>query len=70
MESNGERKTPDFVYRDGRPVAVILDIEEYRELLERLEDAEDLKMLEEMRKRQLHFRELDEFLRDYQSEQV
>ena len=41
-------------------MAVILDINEYRELLERLEDVEDLKLLEEMRKKPLHFRELEE----------
>lgn len=50
------------VYSDGEPVAVIVPIEEYREILERLEDAEDLAMLEEMRKRPLQFRALDEFL--------
>lgn len=30
----------------GEPTAVILDIGEYQEMLERLEDMEDLKMLE------------------------
>ena len=69
MKSNA-RKKPEFVYRDGKPVAVILDIDEYRELLERLEDIEDLKMLEEMRKKPLHFRELDDFLRECRSERV
>ena len=67
MKNGAEKKTPEFVYRDGKPVAVILDINEYRELLERLEDMEDLKLLEEMRKKPLHFRELDEFLRECQS---
>lgn len=70
MKSGAEKKTPEFVYRDGKPVAVILDINEYRELLERLEDMEDLKLLEEMRKKPLHFRELDEFLRECQSGRV
>jgi PHD/YefM family antitoxin component YafN of YafNO toxin-antitoxin module len=70
MNSGAEKKTPEFVYRDGKPVAVILDINEYRELLERLEDVEDLKLLEEMRKKPLHFRELDEFLRECQSGRV
>ena len=53
---------PQMVYKDGAPVAVILPIEEYREMLERLEDAEDLAMLEEMRKQPLEFSTLDEFL--------
>jgi PHD/YefM family antitoxin component YafN of YafNO toxin-antitoxin module len=61
-----EKKEPELIYRNGKPVAVILDIEKYRELLERLEDAEDLKMLEKMRKKPLRFRKLDEFLKDYQ----
>ena len=34
-------------------------------MLERLEDIEDLKMLEEMRKGSLDFKKLDDFLKDY-----
>ncbi|MCL5103304.1 MAG: type II toxin-antitoxin system Phd/YefM family antitoxin [Armatimonadetes bacterium] len=56
------RKLPQIVVRNGKPSAVILDIEEYRELLDRLEDAEDLKELEEMRKRPLEFMKLEDFL--------
>ena len=52
----------EVVYRNGKPAAVILDIEEYRELLERLEDAEDLRILKRMRARPLKFRKLDDFL--------
>ena len=44
-----KRKRPEIVIRDGKPAAVILDIEEYRELLSRLEDMQDLKELEERR---------------------
>jgi hypothetical protein len=44
--------------------AVILDIEEYREMLERLEDAEDLRELRRMRARPLKFRKLDAFPSD------
>jgi prevent-host-death family protein len=43
MKAKKRRKDPEIVMRGGKPAAVILDIEEYRELLERLEDAEDLK---------------------------
>ena len=50
--------------RGGKPTAVILSIEEYRKLLERLEDAEDLKTLAAMRKRPLKFRKLEDFLKD------
>jgi len=45
---------------------VILDIEAYQEMLERLEDVEDLKMLAEMRKKPLKFKKLEDFLGEYQ----
>ncbi len=60
-----KRKNPEIVLRDGRPAAVILNIEEYRQMLERLEDVEDLKALEAMRKRPLKFRRLEDFLKEY-----
>ena len=59
------RKAPEIILRDGKPKAVILDIEEYQEMLERLEDAEDLKMLEEMRRKPLEFKRLEDFLNEY-----
>jgi len=59
------KKPPEIVVREGKPVAVILDIADYQNMLERLEDAEDLRMLEEMRKKPLQFRKLDDFLREY-----
>ncbi len=65
MKGKSKRKAPEIVLRDGKPAAVILDIDEYREILERLEDVEDLKMLEEMRKKPLKFRKLDDFLKEY-----
>ena len=60
-----KRKEPEIILRNGRPAAVILDIRNYREMLERLDDAEDLKALAEMRKRPLKFRRLEEFLREF-----
>ena len=65
MSSKGKRKTPEIILREGKPAAVILDIDEYREMLERLEDVEDLKTLERMRKKPLKFRKLDDFLKEY-----
>ncbi len=65
MKANNKRKIPEIVLREGKPTAVILDIDEYREMLERLEDFEDLKLLEEMRTRPLKFRKLEEFLEEY-----
>ena len=56
------RKSPQIVLRHGKPAAVIVDIEEYRELLERLEDAEDLRELEKMRAQPLSFTSLEDAL--------
>lgn len=56
---------PGLVFRDGKPVAVILEIEQYQKLLERIEDIEDLKLLEDMRKKALKFRPLEEFIKEY-----
>jgi len=41
MKSKSKRKSPEIVLRGGKPAAVIIDIDEYRSMLERLEDAED-----------------------------
>ncbi len=60
-----ERATKEIVYRDGHPVAVIPDIDEYRELLERLEDLDDLAMLDEMRAQGLSTGPLEGFLEEY-----
>jgi PHD/YefM family antitoxin component YafN of YafNO toxin-antitoxin module len=65
MSRKHKRKIPEIVMREGEPTAVILDIDEYQEILERLEDIEDLKMLEDMRKTPLKFRSLDDFLKEY-----
>ncbi|MCK4427830.1 MAG: type II toxin-antitoxin system Phd/YefM family antitoxin [candidate division Zixibacteria bacterium] len=62
MRTKVKKKNPEIILRDGKPAAIILDIEEYQELLERLEDVEDLKMLERMRKKPLRFRKLEDFL--------
>jgi len=67
MGARAKRKAPKIVLREGKPAAVILDIEAYREMLERLEDVEDLKMLEAMRKKPLRFRKLEDFLQEYRS---
>jgi hypothetical protein len=59
------KRLPRLFPGGGKPAAVILDIDEYRGMLERLEDMEDLKMLEEMRKRPLKFKKLEAFLEEY-----
>lgn len=62
---SAKRRNPEIILRDGKPAAVILDIEEYQEMLERLEDAEDLRVLEEMRRKPLQFKRLEDFLDEY-----
>lgn len=57
-------RKPEVVLREGRPAAVILDIEAYREMLERLEQVEDLKVLKALRRRPLKFRRLEDFLEE------
>lgn len=64
MKAKRKRRDPEIVMRGGKPTAVILSIDEYRKLLERVEDAEDLKTLRAMRKRPLRFRRLENFLKD------
>ena len=65
MSAKVKKKTPEIVLKDGKPAAIILDIEEYQELLERLEDVGNLKMPERMRKKPLKFRKLEDFLKEY-----
>ena len=51
-----------IVMRKGKPVAVILPIADYEELLERAEDAEDVAWLRRARKKPLRYRPLEEYL--------
>lgn len=60
-----KRRVPQIVLRNGKPAAVILDIQEYEEMLERLEDAEHLTVLKAIRKKPLEYKRLEEFLKEY-----
>jgi len=62
MPGKTKKKEPEIIFRKGKPAAVILDIDAYQEMLERLEDNEDLKMLAEMRQKPLKFKKLADFL--------
>ncbi len=64
MHQKAKKKTLQIIYENGKPSSVILGIDDYIEMLERLEDMEDIKMLEEMRKKPLKFRRLDDFLEE------
>jgi len=41
---------PDFIFRGKKPVAAILKIKDYEKILEDLEELEDIKYLNEIRK--------------------
>ena len=56
-------KNPEIIMRDGKPAAVILDIDIYEQTLEQIESIEDLEYLEKIRQQPLEFRSLDDFLR-------
>ncbi len=45
---------PQIVTRKGKPVSVIIPIEDYEELLERVEDAGDVAWLKQARRKPLH----------------
>jgi len=62
MDAKAKKKEPETILRDGKPAAVIPDIDDYQEMLERLEDAEDLRILAEMRQKPLKFKRLEDFL--------
>jgi PHD/YefM family antitoxin component YafN of YafNO toxin-antitoxin module len=62
MATKLKRSEPEIIVRKGKPAAVIVPLDEYREMLERLEDADDLKALNALRKKPLRFRKLDDFL--------
>ena len=55
-------REPEIVTRNGKPVAVIVPIKVYEELLERAEDAEDVAWLKRARKKKLNYRPLEEYL--------
>lgn len=65
MKRKTKRRAPEIVYRDGKAKAVILDIRDYLEMLERLEESDNLRRLLDGRKKSLSSQDLDEFLRAY-----
>ncbi len=53
---------PEIVTRKGKPVSVIIPIEDYQEMLERLEDAKDVAHLKRARKKPPQFRPLADYV--------
>lgn len=60
-----KKKDIEIIVRNGKPSRVILDIVEYKKLLERAEDLEDIRMLNEIRKGQPKFKKLEDFLKEH-----
>lgn len=56
--------SPEIIVTRGKPSAVIIPLDEYRDMLARLEDAEDSKILKRLRKKPLRFRSLSAFLKE------
>lgn len=53
---------PQVIMKDGRPSAVIIEINDYRALLERLEDKEDLADIEKIRMGGMQVRKFKDYL--------
>jgi PHD/YefM family antitoxin component YafN of YafNO toxin-antitoxin module len=58
---------PEIVMKNGRPKAVILDIREYRRLLELAEDAYDRRTLNAMRRGKHSFRTFEAYLKSHKT---
>jgi prevent-host-death family protein len=56
------KNKPQLIMKNGKPNAVIIDIEDYRKMLERLEDKEDLDDLVKIRSGIQSFRKFEDFL--------
>ena len=65
MKRRSRKKPLQVVMEDREPSAVIVGIDDYREIIERLEDVEDLELLERMREKPLRFKRLGKFLAEY-----
>jgi len=58
-------KKPYLVYRDDKQVAVIMDINDYNEILERLDDEEDIEYLRTVREKPPQYRSFNEYLSEH-----
>jgi len=55
-------KEPEIIYISGKPIAVILTLAQYEELLERVEDTAELKWLQKTRRQGVFYRPFSEYL--------
>ena len=64
MKVVSKSKNREIIYRNGKPTAVILDIADYLNLMERLDDIQDVKLLKKIRQKPSKFRKLSDFLNE------
>jgi len=57
-------KEPEMIYKSGKPTAVILPLADYKELLERVEDAADLQWLKKTRLQGVSYRPFSDYLKE------
>ena len=62
IEARGESMSVEYLVDAKGKRKVVMDLEDYEELLERIEDVEALAMLREMRKRPLEFRRFEDVI--------
>lgn len=55
---------PEIITRKGKAVSVIVPIEIYQEMIERLEDADDIEWLKNARKKPQSYRKLEDVVAD------
>jgi len=54
-----------MIYKGGKPTAVILSLADYEELLERVEDAADVKWLQKNRLQGVSYRPFSDYLKEH-----
>ncbi len=62
MAKSVMKAKPQVIMKDGKPNAVIIEINDYRALLEKLEDKEDLADLEKIRMGGMQVRKFKDYL--------
>jgi len=53
---------PDFIYRNNKAVAAIIDIDVFNEIIEKFEDDEDVAFLKKARNKTMEFRNFKDYL--------
>lgn len=53
-----------IIFKNGKPEAVVLDIDRYEKLLEIAQEKEDLAELRQIKKSKTYFRDLQDYIKD------